>query len=198
MVGWAASGLFPFNPQRVFRHMPQPLAERTVTEARTVVGSCPQVETLQMPTTPATPVTPFTTEALSSLHDMIKQEACTLDGLNKQRLQRHIQKLASAAQGSFAKEALLQEQTRFLSNINNEVKARRSTRSVVLGRAKVISYEDLEKARAKRTTKEISLTTALKRKRRRKRQSPEPEPEPAAGAARANDLREPSKAPSTP
>lgn len=46
MADWAASGLFPFNPQRVFRDIPQPLAENTVTEANTVVGSCPQDETL--------------------------------------------------------------------------------------------------------------------------------------------------------
>jgi hypothetical protein len=38
--------------------------------------------------------------------------------------------------------------------MNNEAKIRRSTKSVVLGKAKVISYEDIEEARAKRAAKE--------------------------------------------
>jgi hypothetical protein len=41
-----------------------------------------------------------------------------------------------------------------LSKINNEAKVRRSTKSQVLGKAKVISYEDLKEARAKRKEKE--------------------------------------------
>ena len=39
--------------------------------------------------------------------------------------------------------------------MSNEAKARRLTKSVVLGRAKVMSYEDLEEARAKRAAKEV-------------------------------------------
>jgi hypothetical protein len=39
--------------------------------------------------------------------------------------------------------------------MNNEVKVRRSTRSVVLGKAKVMSFEDIEEARVKRTAKEV-------------------------------------------
>jgi hypothetical protein len=65
---------------------------------------------------------------------------------SKQRIQRHVQKLANAVQRSFAKEALLQKQTQFLSKINNEAKVCRLTRSVVLGKAKVMNYEDLEEA----------------------------------------------------
>jgi hypothetical protein len=168
-AGWAASGLFPFNPERVLRDTPKPLPELTVLDE--VVGFCLQDEVLQIP---VTPVTPVTTEALTSLHNLIKQEACALNEPSKQRIQRHIQKLASAAQISFAKQALLQDQNRFLSKINNEAKVRRSTRSVVLGNAKVMSYEDLEEARAKRAAKEKA--TAGKGKRGRKRKSPAPEP----------------------
>ena len=96
---------------------------------------------------PLTPVTPVTVEALTLLHDLIKKE---LDDPSKDRIQRHVQKLASAAKISFAKQTLFQDQNRFLSTINNEAKIRRSTRSVVLGKAKVMSYKDLEEARAKR------------------------------------------------
>lgn len=175
-AGRAATGLFPFNPDRVIRHTPEPPAGFAISEANTVVGLCPQDEVLK---TPMTPVTPLTTEALTSLHNLIKQEACALNELDKQRLQRYVQKLASAAQRSFAKEALLQEQTEFLSQINKEVKARRSTKSVVLGKAKVMSYEDLEEARVKRAAKEKGNVTAVKGKhdRKHKRLASEAQPE---------------------
>jgi hypothetical protein len=41
-----------------------------------------------------------------------------------------------------------------LFKITNEAKVRRSTRSVVLGKAKVMSYEDFEEARVKGAAKE--------------------------------------------
>jgi hypothetical protein len=41
-----------------------------------------------------------------------------------------------------------------LTTINNEAKVRRSTKSVVLGRAKVMSYKDLIAKRAEREAKE--------------------------------------------
>ncbi|KAF1959941.1 hypothetical protein CC80DRAFT_545367 [Byssothecium circinans] len=103
-----------------------------------------------------------------SLHNLINQE---LNDPSKPRLQRHVQKLASAAKISFAKQALLQDQNRFLSKINNEVKVRRSTRSVVLGKAKVMSYEDLEEARAKRATQEKAAADKGKGKRGRPRKN---------------------------
>lgn len=68
--------------------------------------------------------------------------------------------------------------------MNNEAKVRRSTKSIVLrkGKAKVMSFEDIEVARAARAAKEVIKD---KGKRGRKRKSaalevdePEPEPEP--------------------
>ena len=53
--------------------------------------------------------------------------------------------------------------------MNNKAKVRRSTKSVVVGKAKVMSYEDIEEARAKRAAKEEA--TAGKGKRGRKRKS---------------------------
>jgi hypothetical protein len=87
--------------------------------------------------------------------------------------------------------------------MNNEAKVRRSTRSVVLDKAKVMSYKDIEEARAKRAAKEV---TKGKGKRDRKCKSaaleagepesdleleleleleldPEPEPEPEVARA---------------
>ncbi|KAF1360962.1 hypothetical protein EJ07DRAFT_154345 [Lizonia empirigonia] len=99
---------------------------------------------------------------------MITQDAHAIDQTSKQRLQGHVKKLASAAQISFAERALLQDQNRFLSNMNNEAKVRRSTKSQVLGKAKVMSYEDLEEARAKRKEKEKAASGKAARGRKRK------------------------------
>ena len=110
-----------------------------------------------------------------SLHDLIKQDTSTLDEPSKQRLQRRVQKLASAAQISFAKQGLLQDHNRLLAKINGEAKVRRATRSVVLGKAKVMSYEDLEEARAKRAAKEKIVAERGKAKRSHKRKVAQPE-----------------------
>ena len=136
-AGWAAAGLFPFNPDRVLRDMPKPPAEHPSFGADTAAASS-QDEVL---TTPVTPVTPVTVEALTSLHDLIKQDACAAapDDANRQRLQKHIQKLTSAAKISFAKQSLLQDHNQLLCRINNEAKTWRTTRSLVIGTAKVMS-----------------------------------------------------------
>jgi hypothetical protein len=49
--------------------------------------------------------------------------------------------------------------------INKKAKVRRPTRSVVLGKAKVMSYEDLEEARAKRAAKEKTTLGKVERAR---------------------------------
>ncbi|KAF4630854.1 hypothetical protein G7Y89_g7281 [Cudoniella acicularis] len=83
-AGFAASGLFPFNLDRVLRSMPAPLAKPAIPRA-----------------------------------DEVKEDRIQL-----------------------------------LTTINNEAKVRRSTKSLVLGKAKVMSYKDLKETRAKRLVKE--------------------------------------------
>jgi len=64
--------------------------------------------------------------------------------------------------------------------MNNEAKACRSTKSVVLGKAKVMSFEDIEVARTTRAANEV-IKDKDKRGRKRKsaaREADEPEPEP--------------------
>jgi hypothetical protein len=186
-AGWAACGLFPFNPDRVLRVTPKPPAQLTLPRADEIkVGSCHQDEV------PQTPVTPVSAEGLASLQNLIKQDAYSLNETSTKRLERHVQKLANAAQISFAERALLHDQNQTLTRMNNEAKVRRSTRSVVLGKAKVMSFEDIEVARAARAVKEVIKG---KGKRGRKRKSaaleadepeaaePEIEPEPEAAHA---------------
>ncbi|EMD59842.1 hypothetical protein COCSADRAFT_67117, partial [Bipolaris sorokiniana ND90Pr] len=57
----------------------------------------------------------------------------------------------------------------FLTNANKEANVRRLTRSLILGKAKVISFKDLKEARAKRAKKEEkALVTKVPKKRGRK------------------------------
>jgi hypothetical protein len=185
-AGWAACGLFLFNPDRVLRVTPKPPAQSTVPRADEIqVGSCHQDE---VPQTPVTPVTPASAEGLASLQNLIKQDAHTLNKASIQRLERHVQKLANAAQISFAERDLLHDRNQMLIRMNNEAKVRRSTRSVVLGKAKVMSFEDIEVARAARAAKEVIKG---KGKRGRKRKSAAPEPE----VARTIEAPEPLRAP---
>jgi hypothetical protein len=173
-AAWAACGLFPFNPDRVLRVTPKPPTQSTVPRADKV-GSCHQDEV------PQTPVTPVSADGLASLHNLIKQDAHTLNGTSIQRLERHVQKLVNAAQISFAERALLHNQKQMLTRMNNEAKLRRSTQSLVLGKARVMSFEDIEVARAARAAKEV-IKGKGKRGRKRKSaavEADEPEPEVA-------------------
>lgn len=185
LAGWRASGLYPFNPDRVLTAIPKPVPEPSVPILETCeINHDPQGEVLQ---------TPVTTEALISLHDLIKQDAHTEDDMSKQRLQRHLQKFANAAQTCFAERDLQREQIHFLRKINNEAKIRRSTKSLILGKARVMSYEDLEEARAKRAAKDAAKAKGNS-KRDRKCEIPEPEPgESAAGKAKPSRKRKTSK-----
>jgi hypothetical protein len=178
-AGWSDAGLFPFNPERVLRDVPKPVAEVDLEAEATSADLLSEV--------PRTPITPVTTEALTSLHDLIVRDTHTLNATNKDCLQRCIQKLASAAKVSFAAQALLKDRNQFLLEINCKAKTRRSTKSLVLGKAKVMSFEDLEEARAKRADK--GQASVGKRKRGCKRKSD------AEGRLTAPLLPEPAHAP---
>jgi hypothetical protein len=90
---------------------------------------------------------------------------------SKQNLARHLQIGTKAFQKSSAMSILQEDRIQFLTTINNEAKVRRSTKSLVLGKAKVMSYEDLEEVRAKRLEKEATRAAKGKGKRGRKRKS---------------------------
>lgn len=136
-VGWAATGLFPFRPEKVLRKTPKLPAELITSAGVKPVGSCPQVRISQ------TPMTLVRTDALTSSHNTIKQDA--VDQPSKMRQQRCIQKLTRAAQISYAECALLQDQGRLLSEVTKEVKVRRSTKLVVHLFSKWIVLNDDER-----------------------------------------------------
>lgn len=62
----------------------------------------------------------------------------------------------------------LPDRNQFLFKINNEAKVRRSTRLVMLGKAKVMSFKDLEEAKARRAKNEDAITKKGQRNCKRK------------------------------
>ncbi|RDW80581.1 hypothetical protein BP5796_05279 [Coleophoma crateriformis] len=131
--------------------MPKPPADLADPDDLTVpradeanVGSCLQDEVPQTPTTPV------------------------------EKFERHILKFTKAGQQGLVREALKDNRIELLNTINNEAKVRRSTKSLVLGKVKVISYKDLKEARAKRAEKEAAKKAKGKGKRGRKRKRATP------------------------
>jgi hypothetical protein len=162
LAAWRGSGLFPFNPARVLADTPNPRkpADLTVTisNARASVES--RLPYAALPT----PTTLVWSEGLTSLLDMILR--MTNDDSSNQRKERLQQKVSKAALTVFTKNALLGDQNGFLKEMNNEGKARRSTKSKILGRAKVITFEDLQIARAEDEAKEAKKARQRLRKPR--------------------------------
>jgi hypothetical protein len=90
-------------------------------------------------------LTLVTSEALTALHSLVYQDTQQLDSSSRHRLQ----KLANAAQKSFAECALLLDENRLLFEQNNESNCRKLVQSTKVGEANVISYNDIIKAQVK-------------------------------------------------
>jgi hypothetical protein len=190
---WATTGLFPFNPNRVLKNIPKPVVQLAIPEVAKEAEASAQIVVAQ---TAATPVTPVNTEDVHSLFDRIKQDAEALDEPSKQELLRHAQMMAKATRVAFAERSLLQDHNRFLSKINGEIKARRSTKSLVLGTAMVMTYEQLEKARAKRAADaEAAADKARRRRKGKSSASKKDAPEGMAQTTQTGSGSEPYKAP---
>ncbi|KAF2729863.1 hypothetical protein EJ04DRAFT_412905, partial [Polyplosphaeria fusca] len=101
-----------------------------------------------------TPTTPVLGEALTSLLDIIKH--VPKDEASSEHKERLQQKVSNAAQTFLAKNTLLHDQNRFLTKMSDESKARRAAKSAILRKAKVMTWEDLEKARAEHVVKEAA------------------------------------------
>ncbi|KAF1817688.1 DDE-domain-containing protein [Dissoconium aciculare CBS 342.82] len=162
-AGWSKAGLFPFCPERVFRDLPHRAAPPVIAEsgngdaagqqdANIRTWSIPTIPST--PTIPMTPVTPVDLAGITALRDVIRRDVQDLDSGSHHRLQKHVQKLSKAAEISFAEYALLERRNDFLQKTNSEARVRRSTRPKVIGTARVMSYEDLERARDERALRD--------------------------------------------
>jgi hypothetical protein len=93
LAGWAKTGLFPFNPSRVLRDIVKPDAPLTIQVPH-------EVENMQNGVI-QTPVTPVSSEAVTQLLSLIKQDSYNNEP-NEMRRHRLTQKLANAAERSIA------------------------------------------------------------------------------------------------
>jgi hypothetical protein len=67
-------------------------------------------------------MTPVLVKGLVLLYNLIKQNTYTLNKTSIQRLERHVQKLAYAAQIFFAERVLFYNQNQMVIRINNKAK----------------------------------------------------------------------------
>ena len=130
--GRSNAGLYPFNPERVLKILQKPQMEDPDHQETTMhtivnVGYSPLDHV---------PQTPVTAEALKILRCQIEKDILLLPGPTSLRLH----KLANAAERSFADSALLFDQNRLLVNQNNKKRAQQSTKSTIIGRAKMIRH----------------------------------------------------------
>lgn len=164
--GWSKTGLYPFSPHRVLKDIQKPVAElRIPNDTGSMVDD-------------RAPQTPVTSEALAALHRQIDRDAPLLDAPSRHRLQ----KLTNAARRCFAERALLLDENRLLFEQNNESNCRRSVRATKVGEAKVMSYDDIVEAQAKRDAKEGAVRGG---KRGAKRKGSAPAKAPAKRARKS-------------
>ncbi|KAF1937567.1 hypothetical protein EJ02DRAFT_469590 [Clathrospora elynae] len=141
-----------------------------------------------------TPATPKSGEDFARLLAMIKH--VPNDEASSQHKERLQQKVSHAAQTFLAKNPLLRDHNRFLTKINDESKPRRATKSTILGKARVMTWEDLEKKRVEHAEKEAKKAakaareaiTGKKRGRPRKITTADT-PEPKAKVARTSETQ---------
>ncbi|USP82255.1 DDE-1 domain containing protein [Curvularia clavata] len=122
-----------------------------------------------------TPVTPVSSEAVTQLLSLIKQDSRN-EGPNEILRHRLTQKLANAAQRSIAQQTLNRNYIRLFKAANDEAKTRRNTKSDILkkpgknGEGRVMRQEDLEAIRvdsAERAKQDTAKKAAGKAKRGR-------------------------------
>ena len=98
-------------------------------------------------------------EGFEIVRKELEQASQHLDAAGKHRLQ----KLANAGERAIADRVLLVEENRILFDQNNEKMSRSSTKSTVVGTARIMSYDDIVEAQRKREAKKPGASRASKR-----------------------------------
>ena len=155
--GWSKAGLYPFHPGKVLDGMSRPAAVRKASPNEATSGSGLCLAGHQL-------CTPTTSVSFNVLRSQVEKDLSGLDDETRLR----IQKLANAGADVFAERALLRDRERTLLEQNNEKKARQSVRSTVVGKAKVMSYEDIVEARERRNRKEADKAGGRRRRSKKK------------------------------
>jgi hypothetical protein len=163
--GWSKAGLFPLNPDRVLRSLAKPQGEAGQSPSQAHAPS--QADSSHVP-----PKTPTSASGLDVMRQKLEEILGTIDA-HESRL--HIQKIVNAAEQSLTGCTLLQEKNQALIIQNREEKIRKSTKATKVGTAKIMSYEDIVQAKAKRDEK-LDKTTSRKAQKQKDSAKPVAEP----------------------
>ena len=177
--GWAKAGLFPFNPDRVLREIPEPPSEadpkpcHTMTDAISADPTSP-VEAL---------ITPVTADNLASLCKNLEQRTHLLDQVGKQELQ----KIINGAKKAFTERDLLFIGNDELHKQNNEKNVRQTAKAQIVGGAKVMTWEDLRQKQQLRDAREAAKEAAKENRAHRNNKRIKPAPEMMVGKGRRTE-----------
>jgi hypothetical protein len=138
---WKKTGLVPLDRQRVLSTI-----SRARIDPSIVAAVAPGSETFSPGDVQQTPVT---SETFAALRCLIEGESCHLD----QRHQHWMAKALNAGEWAMAECGLLSDEKQALMQQNCEKKIRASTRSTVVGTAKVMSYQEIVEAQRGQGTK---------------------------------------------
>ena len=159
--GWSKTGLWPFNPDRVLGEMSKP------SDVPPLSVMCPNVDA-PLPSSDHPIRTP--TDVLSFKALRMKGEAHLKRADEKSRL--FFEKIANAAEMSMAHGALTDSRIEILQKQNDEKRSRQAARSTILGRGKILSWEDVVAARKKQEERAVSNRSRAERKANRKTAAP--------------------------
>lgn len=147
---WSKTGLRPFNPERVLRDIQKRPAE---AEELQTSDNFPNIA--DIPDTPVSPRKP------ALLRSQVEQDAHQLEASCKLRLQ----KMLNSTERATAERSLLLQQNQDMFQQNNEKKARQRIKSTVVGKAKIMMFEDIAIAKRKREEKEAVREVKRKTKK---------------------------------
>jgi hypothetical protein len=154
---WATAGLYPPDRDRVLRSIQKPPALELKKD-----------HTIDLAQKNEVPQTPVTSEGLASLRRKFEQN---IDGLNEaDRL--YFCKLANAGERAMTARDLLFKENHDLFQQNNESTTRASRNSTMVGKGKVMSYEDIVQAQRKRDEKKAATKGRPGRKQKTASSSP--------------------------
>jgi hypothetical protein len=173
-TAWAKSGLYPFNPDRVLKGIQKPPCQEP--QGRHIIDTTLHDEPLQ---------TPVTSEDLMSLHRRLEQNIHLLDGDS----QLYFRKLANAGERAITARDLLFKENYDLFKQNYESNTRTSVNSTMIGKGKVMSYEDILEAQKKRDDKDTVKVGRQGRKRKNSASGSAPRQRKMSRAAEMEEAR---------
>lgn len=155
-ASWSKAGLYPFNPARVLQSMKRPDVETEITSISSAETFAEVSLSSPRSTRSSSSLhTPTTFAGFDRLRDSFAKKLADADD----RSRRCLLKLCHAAEKAYADRAILYDENKLLFEQNNERTVRKTAKSTVVGRAKVMSYQDILDAQRRRSEREAKQTS---------------------------------------